>query len=309
MTTTRWFVVVALAIGLTPADVAARQDALVRARDYYASASYEDALQVITQLRSRAAGPVPSELAAYQVYCLLALGRQDEAAAATEAIVRADPLYRPGSDASPRVREFFEQVRLPLLPVVVRDLYAGAKASLQDKQPDRAVRGFEQVIAILDELGTADNPSAADMRTLAVGFRDLSAASVVSPEPAQPATTAERATPTEAAPEMAPPRRERAAYGRQDRDVQPPAIVSRPLPEWRPRTPVERLQGAKGAVELLVDERGNVVSATLFDRLSPEYDHALLRAAQFWRFTPATRDGRPVKYKYLMEITLDPTGP
>ena len=71
-----------------------------------------------------ASGIEATEVAAYQVFCLYALGRSDEAKAAIESIVRVDPLYRPSeSQVSPRVRAFFEDVRRPLLPEVVRQSY------------------------------------------------------------------------------------------------------------------------------------------------------------------------------------------
>ena len=110
---------------LVSAPVAAfAQDALLRAKGLYASADYEEALQVLQTLKGKAAN---TEAEAYQVFCLVALGRKDEAKAAVEAIVRVDPLYRPAEgQVSPRIRSFYDDVRRPLLPEVVRLSYGRA---------------------------------------------------------------------------------------------------------------------------------------------------------------------------------------
>src|SRR4030095_8189174 len=86
--------------------VAFAQDALKRAKDLYASASYEEALQLLDTLKDSTPS---SEASAYQVFCLVALGGKDEAKAAVEAIVKSDPLYKPADgQVSPRVRAFFD---------------------------------------------------------------------------------------------------------------------------------------------------------------------------------------------------------
>src|SRR5687767_515502 len=100
---------------------ASAQDTLTRARGFYESADYEGALNLLETLKGTATN---TEAAAYRVFCLVALGRRDEAKAAVEAIVRVDPLFRPSEGAiSPRLRSFFEDVRKPLLPEVVRSQY------------------------------------------------------------------------------------------------------------------------------------------------------------------------------------------
>ena len=74
---------------------AAGQDTLARAKDLYGLAAYDEALAVLNRLRETAPPAVSSEVAGYQVLCLLALGRTDDAQKAIEALVTADPLYRP----------------------------------------------------------------------------------------------------------------------------------------------------------------------------------------------------------------------
>src|ERR1700752_176566 len=74
---------------------AAGQDTLARAKDLYGLAAYEEALGVLDRLHENASPAVHSEVAGYQVLCFLALGLTDEADKAIEALVKADPLYRP----------------------------------------------------------------------------------------------------------------------------------------------------------------------------------------------------------------------
>ena len=71
---------------------AAGQDTLSRAKDLYVLAAYDEALLVLGRLHETAAPPESSEIAGYQVFCLLALGRNDEADKAITALVKADPL-------------------------------------------------------------------------------------------------------------------------------------------------------------------------------------------------------------------------
>jgi hypothetical protein len=87
------------------ASAASAQDTLARAKNFYASAAYEEALQVLGHVSTPASPTDADEVAAYQVFCLVALGRTDQAKQAIEALVRIDPTYHPAeTEASPRVR-------------------------------------------------------------------------------------------------------------------------------------------------------------------------------------------------------------
>src|SRR5262249_22603931 len=74
--------------------VAAAQDTLTRAKELYVTASYEEALDVLNRLQRTTPSAESNEIAAYQVFCLLALGRTDDAQKAIAGLVAADPLYR-----------------------------------------------------------------------------------------------------------------------------------------------------------------------------------------------------------------------
>jgi tetratricopeptide (TPR) repeat protein len=154
---------------------ASAQDTLARAKDLYVTAAYDEALVLLGRLHQGAAAEDATEIAGYQVFCLLALGRTEDANRAIEALVKSDPLYRPSeATASPRTRAAFDDVRKGLLPRIVQEMYDKGKASYDNKDPQAAVAQFDRVLEILNEPGLIDQPGMADLRRLASGFRDLS---------------------------------------------------------------------------------------------------------------------------------------
>ena len=277
----------ALAIIVGGPTVAFAQDALKRAKDLYASASYEEALQLLDTLKDS----TPStEASAYQVFCLVALGRKDEAKTAIEAIVKADPLFKPADgQVSPRIRSFFDEVRKPHVPVAARDTYARGKAAYDRKDWATARSEFDRAILLIDEASASD-PSLNDLKVLAGGFRDLAhTASLPAPKP----------TPTPAtAPPPAP-----SVYSAANVEVVKPVPVAKPLPAWR-ATPIEAKMSFSGEVELVISETGTVVSVKLVRTVHPRYDPELLEAAKSWTFQPATKDGVPVRYRYSVVVNL-----
>lgn len=277
--------------------VAWAQDALSRAKGLYASADYEEALQLLTTLKGKTAN---TEAEAYQVFCLVALGRRDEAKAAIESIVRTDPLFRPSEgQVSPRIRTFFDDVRKPLLPEVIRLSYAKAKSSYEKKDWDPALGEFDRVIALLEEIGGSEQGTA-DLRTLAIGFRDLTRAAI-KPAALPPPPPAPTPTPTPAAQPIAP--KTPTIYSDDDAGVNRPVPTSNPLPEWRPNT-IEAKMSFAGTISLLIGEDGQVLSASMVKSVNPRYDAPLLEAAKKWQFKPATKNGAPVQYRYLLTVRL-----
>src|SRR5262245_2477412 len=288
-------VVVSLAavLLLAAAPVNAQDNTLARAKDFYASASYDEALQVLISLRGKTSGTSEStEVAAYQVFCLVALGRNTEAKTTIEEMVRVDPLYHPPeASTSPRVRTLYDDVRRPLLPEIVRSSYARAKEAFDRKEMPIAAEGFDRVLKLLDELKPTD-PGMADLRTLATGFRDFSKAAAAPPPP--PAPTPTPAPASQPAPAPPPTATEvqttpatitrnqaqdaQKTYGVTDLDVKKPVAINQVLPAWRPENPVEERQSYSGAIELLISEDGKVISVTLVKSVHPRYDAVLLAA-------------------------------
>lgn len=286
--------VTASLLACSPA-VALAQDALTRAKGFYQSADYEEALNVLNTLKN---GSASSEAAAYKVFCLVALGRRDEAKAAVETIVRMDPLFRPDEGlVSPRLRSFFDDARKPLLPDVARQVYGNAKSAFDGKDWSTAANGFDRLLELLDEIGDSDR-SVSDLRTLASGFRDLARASIPPPAPPQP-------EPAPAPVVVEPPApKEPEVYGMEHQDVKRPISLTKGLPDWRPDNAWEERQKFTGALELMIDELGRVIQARLIESVHPRYDADLLRAATNWTFRPATRNGAAVRYRYVMAVQL-----
>ena len=288
--------------------VVAGQDTLARARELYNLASYDDALLVLSRLQQTASPTESSEIAGYQVFCLLALGRKDDAKRAIAALVRADPLYRPSeATTSPRTRATFNEVRRGLLPGIVQEVYDKAKAAFDRKEPQTAVAEFDRVLALLDEPELAEVSNMADLRRLAAGFRDLSSAAARPPAPV--AALAKAPDPPATAPQPAAPEpasREPPTYNPDDAGVVPPVAVLRPTPSWQPRNEIEKRREFRGVLLVLVDERGDVTSAVLGKSVHPTYDTALVQMARTWKFRPATKDGVPVRCRTTIEIRLGP---
>jgi TonB family protein len=297
---------------LAAAGIQAGQDTLARAKELYNTASYDEALLVLGRLQQTAAAPESSEIAGYQVFCLLALGRADAAQQAIAALVKADPKYRPSeATASPRTRGIFEEVRQGLLPAIILDSYDKAKSALDRNEPQVALTEFDRVLALLDEPGVASQPNMADLRRLASGFRDLSKTAAAAATAAAPPDTANASAPDPPAVASPPPNPGAArplppTFNAGDPGVVPPVAVSRPTPAWLPRNDFERRREFRGVLEILVGESGDVMSAVVAKSVHPMYDERLVEMARKWKFRPASRDGVPVRCRTTIEIRLGP---
>ena len=287
--------------------VVAGQDTLTRATELYNLASYDEALLVLNRIKQTASPTESSEIAGYQVFCLLALGRKDEAKRAIASLVAADPLYRPSeATTSPRTRAAFDEVRRGLLPGIVQEMYDKAKAAFDRKDLQTAVTQFDRVLALLDEPDLADVSTMADFRRLATGFLDLSKAATEPPAPVAALAKAPDLPTTAPPPAASGPPQEPPTYNPGDPGVVPPVAVSRPTPSWQPRNEIDRRREFRGVLLVLVDEMGDVTSAVLGKSVHPTYDTALVEMARTWKFRPATKDGVPVKCRTTIEIRLGP---
>lgn len=290
---------------------AADDEALAHAKDLYLSASYDEALALLDGLAT-GAPQQPLQVAEYRVFCLLALNRRTEAQQAIESLVKANPFYQPSEAvASPRIRSVFVDVRRGLMSSIVHNAYVEAKTAFDKKDPRTAVL-FERVLDLLADPDVGATMS--DLRTVAVGFRDLSLAAAGAPPTRTSVdglTTASSATrqaavsldAAEAARSNAPP-----PVGT-DRDIGviPPEAVYQPMPTWTPEGAAEKAQTFRGSLELAIDENGNVVTAKMRKSAHPRYDDVLVKAAVRWRFKPARRDGTSIPYLRVVEIELRPS--
>jgi hypothetical protein len=300
--TTRALVVLVIGIGVGVPAIAA-DDSLARAKGLYASAAYDEALAELDRLEN--AGPVEdhTSVAEYRVFCLLALDRRDEARRNIDRLLHDNPHYFPSPDrTSPRIQSVFREVRRETLPKIVIERYAIAKGAFERKDA-RAAEQFEEVLVLLNDPDLQATTALKDLKEVATAFRDLTRALAATAPAAQ--------APSGVAPQPAVANAPVAdiIYTSADSDVTPPVARSQPMPPWRPSSALEKSQEFRGAIRLLIDQSGAVVSATMPSSARPAYDQQLLRAAKEWKFTPARKDGVPVKYLKLIEVRLQATTP
>jgi TonB family protein len=282
--------------------LAAEQDQLSAARDLYASAAYEDALAVLNRVSETSRPPEEARaLSQYRVFCLLALNRTAEAERAIEALVTRDPTYvPPASEMSPRVRTAFLDVRRRIMPNIIQQSYAQAKGAYDRREFDIAAAGFGRVLEVMSDPDLAavyGQPPLADLRTLAGGFRDL-AVNAATPPPLPVAPPPPAAAPAAAPIVVQPPR----IYTSSDPGVTPPQVIRQDLPGFTGALLMPR----QGAIEVTINEAGVVEFARIRQSVTTAYDGQALRAAQNWRYAPAMLEGKPVKYKKLVQVTVNP---
>src|SRR5688572_3079383 len=271
------------------------QESVAVARDLYTAANYEDALVVLGRLDSP--GSQPSERMAinqYRAFCLLALGRMHEAERAIEAVLTVDLLYRPSDAAmSPRLRSAFAGVRQRILPAIVQQEYARAKTAFERADYASAIAQFDRVLQALadPDLGpAAGNSPLADLRTLAAGFRDLSIkAAARPPEPPAPAVAA-----------VAAPVARKGIYDGTEPGLTLPVTVRQVLPSFAG----DMVARQDGVLELVINETGEVESAVMRTPVNPRYDSIVIATAKNWKYSPATLNGTPVKFRKVIKIAI-----
>jgi TonB family protein len=295
---TRTFAHALLIVALaTP--VLAQDGPLAAARDLYASARYDEALAVLNGLRPQESGNPTAmrSIEQYRSLCLLALGRGTEAEAAIAAVVASDPMYLPTeTEASPRVRTAFSEVRQRQLPDIARTRYASAKSAFDRKDFTTAEQQFRDLLRLIDDPDMGGR--LADLRMLVAGFVDLSSASAVpAPEP-KPEPKKEE-PPAPQAPVQPDPLR---VFTGEDEGVTP----ATPIRQDVPRVPAQLSSQTRdrGVLDVTIDEQGRVIQAKLRVSLHPIYDSQLLAASREWRYRPATHNGRPVRFRKIIQITV-----
>ena len=282
----RTIVASVLAAGFT-APVLAGQDPLRSVKDLYASAAYEDALAAVVRLD--AATPTV-EAEQYRVFCLVALGRVDEADQVVESLLTARPEYRPdAADASPRIQSLFATVRRRIGPTLVKRKYQQARAAMERKDRDEAISQFEAMLRIADDPDIRADASVVELKELGSGFLDLSRAM---PAPPKPVAEVAAAAAT-------PPARTNV--------IVPPKVIQQRLPPWTPDAN-SRMTEFRGAIRVQISADGKVTSAEMVKSIHPTYDQMLLRAARTWSYEPAQKDGVPIPMEKTVEVTVAPPG-
>lgn len=324
----------AWALAVAPTAPAAAQSPLASALEFYAAANYDDALTALDQARD--AQPSADDLVTieqHRLLCLVALGRTAAAQDAVAGLIDARPEFvLSAADASPRVRAVFEAARSRVLPDVARRRYADARRAYSSGDFPAAHDGFARVTALLDDPAVAaHDPAAADLRLLAAEFLQLSTVALererAPKPPAEPIAivpevmrvayvsplTASAVLPqavAPSAPDYTPAAPEPAkftplgifTYDWKDTDVTPPVPLAQPVGGWW-GTMGEPAAGTQlGAIEVVVDETGVVTEARIYLSVNRVYDNVLLESVKHWRYRPASKDGRAVKYRRVSGV-------
>jgi TonB family protein len=294
------------------------QDSLTAAKDLYASAAYEDALSALTRLAEGggAAPEIVRQVDEYRAFCLYALGRTDEAESVAEAMIRREPMMRLDSpDVSPRLEVMFSTVRKRLLPTLIRERFKTARTALEQKnlaEAEPQLAEAKLMIADAEKLAIKDD-GLADLGVLVDGFLQLVRSTaeqrqaIAQPAAANIAPPAAANIPQEtpAAPGPAPRRTEPApvpasaprVYTVDDVGVVPPAVINQRMPAMTPDlVRITKAMKTSAVVELVINEKGDVVDATVIKSVNTSFDNLVIGAARRWKYRPALKDGVAVRY-------------
>src|SRR5262245_19562241 len=271
-----------LLVTLTAAPSVTAQDSLQSVKELYASAAYEDALTAVGKIDSPSEPNIEAEQ--YRVFCLVALGRMDDAAQAVESVLTLQPDYRPNAaEASPRIQTLFSQVRRRLGPTFVKRAYQQGRSAMERKDREEAVAQFEAMLRLANDEDVRNEATMSELRELGAGFLELSKALPPKPKPAEPAP-------------LAAPRPSL---------ISPPVVIQQRLPPWIP-DPVSRSTEFRGAIRVQISAEGKVTNAEMLKPVHPSYDQLLLRAARGWLYEPAKKDGVPIASEKIVEVAVTP---
>ena len=91
-------------------------------------------------------------------------------------------------------------------------------------------------------------------------------------------------------------------YSPDDEGVVAPGVIKQELPKVPAQ--VARQTRDRGLLEVIIDEQGRVVNATIRSPIHPVYDSLLLMAARDWKYKPATLNGQPIKFRKVIQVAV-----
>jgi TonB-like protein len=293
------------------------QDTISAAKDLYASAAYEDALSTLSRMDGGSTAPeIARQVDQYRAFCLYALGRTREAESIAESMVRKQPLAGLDADASPRLETMFAGVRKRLLPSLIRERFRTARSALDQKNFSDAEPPLSEARLLIVEAGKlgVNDDGLADLGVLVGGFLELirsAAEQRTSPQPAMAAASmaaGPAAAPRPVAPAPAAAARPAAStapvaeaggriYVLDDEGVSPPVVLQQRMPAMTlEMKQITKALHSTGMIDVVIDEAGNVVDATIRQSLNSSFDTLMVRSALHWKYRPAIKDGVPVRY-------------
>jgi TonB family protein len=203
----------------------------------------------------------------------------------------------------------FAGVRKRVLPAMVRDRYRTVRRLIDDKQYAAAEPQLVEIHALLqaaDQLGALDE-GLSDLDVLVDGFLALARAQAERAAPSAVPAASSAAAPTGGGapppPPSAPPGPQ--IYGIEDADVTPPLVIDQRVPTVPPQLlTILRAQRRPALLTVVIDDSGNVQKAAIRGSVNAAYDDLLLRAANAWKYKPATRAGVPVWYERTVAVDV-----
>ncbi len=219
--------------------------------------------------------PLKGGLAAdeWRALALVNEGRWDEAAIIFDSIVLRNPAYRLSSDGvSADAVAIFRRSKQILVPSLARSHYDAARTAFDTEDYSRAIAETDKASALLDD---PDVSPPEDLRDDVWRLRASAVAARTSLE--------------------------NRIYSSADADVLPPRPIGRQLPALQP--PGSNAQ-AIGRLEILVDRTGQVETVRLHTPSNAYHDRMIVSAAKAWRYRPAVRNGKPVRFNLVLMINL-----
>jgi hypothetical protein len=223
------------------------------------------------------AAPAPEDLA-NRAAGLISAGKIADAAIVFDALVLTYPLYEPdANELAPDALATFRNSRRSLLPNIAVREYNRARDALLAGDVDGALDLGRQVSAMLERLETGAAPPELGARVQQL----LGEATVM------------RAT------------AEQIVYSRGDVEVVPPRPLSRQFPAAPPiGIPAHRI----GVLDMVIGTRGDVEIVKLHTPLNRYHERMIVSAAKAWRYRPALREGKPVRFRLSLLINLPESG-
>lgn len=203
--------------------------------------------------------------------------RRNPAPGQFDSLVSSNPLFEPKpEDLTPEALAAFRATQLRLLPVTAQRNYYSARTAFEAGDGDTALALAREALAIIDRrLGGAPSPLRDQVQTLI-----------------QKAATAVKA-------------QNDIVYTDADADVIPPEQLTRQLPAT---TPIGIPPNRVGWLEMIIGRDGSVENVRLHTVLNRHHERMIVSAAKAWRYRPATRFARPVRYRILVKVNLPESG-
>jgi protein TonB len=92
-------------------------------------------------------------------------------------------------------------------------------------------------------------------------------------------------------------------YSPSDTSVVPPITIHQAVPPYPGRV----LIGGSMVIDIVIGTTGEVESAVVASPPNQAYDRLVLGATKTWQYQPASLNGKPVKYRKRIQISLVPT--